>query len=191
MMKVLVSLFVISVLLYSCEETYSPKPSGFHRIDLNKKSYQTYEADCPFSFDYPVESLLDDKQENCWVNIHYPQFGSTIHLSYVPIDSSELAKHIEDSRKLAMKHLVKANDIKEVLFQNKDSKVYGLSYDFEGNTASNYQFFLTDSNNHFFRGAMYFNMAPNADSLGPVIDYIKLDLEKLIESFKWVEDGEG
>lgn len=86
-----------------------------------------------------------------------------------------------------MKHLVKANDISERQFKNEEAKVYGLIYDFEGNTASNYQFFLTDSSTHFFRGAMYFNMPPNADSLEPVIDFIKGDLQRLIESFRWAE----
>ena len=60
----------------------------------------------------------------------------------------------------------------------------------EGNVASNYQFFLTDSTNRFFRGAMYFNMRPNADSLQPVTDFVKADLEVLIESFEWTELGD-
>ncbi len=175
----------------SCEENYSPKPRGFHRINLEEKAYQTYEGDCPFRFEYPVNSLMDDRKENCWVNLHYPQFGSTIHMSYVQLDTSDLNQHIEDSRKLAMKHLVKANDLKEKQFKSDEHNVYGLSYDFEGNTASNYQFFLTDSQKHFFRGAMYFNMVPNADSLQPVIDYIKEDLEHLIESFEWTEASES
>lgn len=187
-----ISLLILGIVLTSsCEENYSPKPTGYHRIVLAEKEYQKYSGDCPFSFDYPVQSIIDDRKQNCWINLHYPQFNSTIHMSYVGINENELGTHIEDSRNLAMKHLVKADDLKEKQFRNDEKRVYGLSFDFEGNTASNYQFFLTDSNRHFFRGAMYFNIPPNSDSLAPVIDYIKEDLEYLIESFRWAQSDES
>ena len=76
-----------------------------------------------------------------------------------------------------MKHIVKADDIVENMVSNEKEKVYGLTYNFSGNTATIYQFFLTDSTKHFLRGSMYFNLPPNPDSLDPVSIYIKEDLE--------------
>ena len=68
---------------------------------------------------------------------------------------------------------------------NEENKVYGVLYDIHGNSASNLQFFATDSIENFLRGSLYFNTIPNADSLQPVKDYIKEDLQNLIESLKW------
>ena len=180
---------VLLLLLNSCEEEYSPKPFGYHRIDLPEKTYEIQELDCPFRFESLKQTIVQKREEkDCWLNLHYPEYGATIHLSYQPISKEELSTHIEDSRKLAMKHIVKADDIRERFFSDEEKKVYGLIYDMEGNVASNYQFFLTDSSQHFFRGAMYFNMRPNADSLEPVIGFIKSDLQYLIESFEWLGD---
>jgi gliding motility-associated lipoprotein GldD len=180
------SLAFVLLAIISCEEEYSPKPFGYHRIDLPEKVYVSRDFDCPFRFESLNQTIVQKRDEkDCWFNLHYPEYGATIHLSYQKIVSEELNTHIEDSRKLAMKHIVKADDIKEQFFSNEAKKVFGLIYDMEGNVASNYQFFLTDSSEHFFRGAMYFNMRPNADSLQPVIGFIKTDLQYLIESFEW------
>ncbi|MCC8172861.1 MAG: hypothetical protein LIO65_00175 [Odoribacter sp.] len=55
----------------------------------------------------------------------------------------------------------------------------------EGNTASPAQFFVTDSVKHFLRGALYFNERPHNDSLAPVIDYLRKDIEVLMESISF------
>jgi gliding motility-associated lipoprotein GldD len=54
-----------------------------------------------------------------------------------------------------------------------------------GDAASNVQFFLTDSIHHFIRGALYFNNQPNADSMKPVVDFVKEDLRVMLKSFRW------
>jgi len=63
--------------------------------------------------------------------------------------------------------------------------VEGIYFSLGGNTATANQFFLTDSVKHFLRGALYFNAAPNADSLGVVNDFLKKDLQHLINTLKW------
>jgi gliding motility-associated lipoprotein GldD len=185
------SLSVLLILLCcACDTNYLPKPKAYYRIDFPEKKYLRYEGTCPFSFEFPYQSILDTKtqstQNPCWFNIHYPQYNATVHLSFKQITQEDnLAKLIEDTRNLAMKHVVKANKINEAYFTDELKNVHGLTYDFEGNTASNFQFFLTDSTHYFFRGAMYFNMQPNQDSLAPVTAYIKQDLVHLMESFEW------
>jgi hypothetical protein len=47
------------------------------------------------------------------------------------------------------------------------------------------QFVLTDSVNHFFRGALYFNTVPNQDSLAPVVEYVKEDIIHLVETMRF------
>jgi gliding motility-associated lipoprotein GldD len=51
--------------------------------------------------------------------------------------------------------------------------------------ASPYQFYLTDSTRHFLRGSLYFDAIPNNDSLAPVIEYVKTDIQHLFETITW------
>jgi hypothetical protein len=44
---------------------------------------------------------------------------------------------------------------------------------------------LTDSVSRFFRGALLYDCAPNADSLAPVTRYLQADIMELIQSFRW------
>jgi gliding motility-associated lipoprotein GldD len=92
---------------------------------------------------------------------------------------------MEDSRTLAYKHSLKADAIQEQVFMNPRDNVYGLIYRIEGNAASPMQFFLTDSTNHFLRGALYIREVPNIDSLKPVIDFLEPDIIRLIETTTW------
>ncbi len=183
----LVSLSLISILVSACntKSNYLPKPRGYFRIDFPEKKYQHYQSDCPYSFDFPNYSKISDyNPDSCWINIDFPKYKGTIHISYKVVENN-IQQYIEDSRTLVYKHTIKADAIKETLYKNDEKKVYGILYDIKGNTASSLQFFLTDSINHFYRGALYFNTRPNKDSLNPVINFIKEDITYLIESFEW------
>jgi len=181
-------LVFISLLLFSCsnDEVNTPKPRGYFRITLPKSEYQNFVSSCPFTFEVSKNSVFTKhhSNNNCWFNIVYPKLNATIHISYNPVNSN-LKTLTEDSRSLVYKHTSKAQYINEKLFNKKESKVYGILYEIGGNAASNCQFFLTDSSHHFIRGALYFSNTPNIDSLAPVLDYIKTDIIKLIESTHW------
>lgn len=188
--RCLYSLLVICFLLSSCGNDYSPKPRGYFKIDLPEKKYQTYLAECPFSFDFPVyaEVQPDSSRESkpCWMNVNYPQFNGRIHLSYQSVTSEkQFNQLIEDARTFAFKHTVKATAIDEAMISYPEKKVYGIYYSIEGNTASSLQFFLTDSTKHYLRGALYFNEQPRLDSIQPVLNFIKKDIDLMIRSFKW------
>lgn len=184
----LIFLFLIAGLLslVSCNNDKPiPKPRGYFRIDLPEKQYKTYNDDCPFVFELPVYSfIIKEQEEYCWMDLYFPLNQATVYMTYKPINN-DLNAHIEDSREFAYKHVVKADAIEEVVFANDTIKVYGMIYNLKGNTASSVQFYLTDSSNHFIRGSLYFNVAPNKDSLAPVIDFIREDIVHLMETFHW------
>jgi gliding motility-associated lipoprotein GldD len=73
------------------------------------------------------------------------------------------------------------------IFENYISKPgkSGIFYELDGSTATNAQFFITDSTHHFLRGALYFNSVPNIDSLKIVVDFIKKDILHLINTTSW------
>ena len=70
-------------------------------------------------------------------------------------------------------------------YSNPEASVYGSLFMLDGESASPLQFMLTDSVSHFFRGALYYDCIPNADSLAPVTRYLKQDIVELIQSFEW------
>lgn len=120
----------------------------------------------------------------CQYNLYYPQFKCAVHLTYKQVED-KLLDYTKESRELAYYHIAKADDIQESAIVNLKERVFGYSFDLEGATASNYQFILTDSTQHFVRGAMYFNVAPNPDSLAPVTEYVKEDISHLLSTFRW------
>jgi gliding motility-associated lipoprotein GldD len=187
--KYLVILMVLFFLICSCKNDYYPKPRGYFRIDLPEKEYVRFDTSFPYSFEYPVYARVvpdkDPKAEPYWINVVFPEFKGNIHISYKKINNN-LAEYLEDSRTLVMKHIPKASAISNKTFENSEKKVYGLIYDISGTeAASPYQFYLTDSVDHFIRGALYFNAIPNNDSLAPVIDFIEKDIDRMIETFAW------
>lgn len=182
----------IFLLAVGCDSEYYPKPRGYFRIDLPEKSYIRFDSTLPYSFEVPVYSkILPDNDPNAepyWINITFPRFRGTVHLSYKKINGN-LNDYLEDTRTMVMKHIPKASSIDNKAYENPDKKVYGLTYTISGvAAASPYQFYLTDSTRHFVRGALYFNTVPNNDSLAPVIEFLKEDINHLIETFEWRED---
>jgi gliding motility-associated lipoprotein GldD len=188
-MKFIPTIFILFLLATACSDHYTPKPRGFFRIDLPAQKYQAFDTSFPFSFEYPVyaEIASDSSKmaEPFWINILYKPFHATLHVSYKVIDGN-LAQYLNDAHTLVNKHIPKANAITQREFIDREHQVYGLVYDIRGaDAASSYQFYLTDSVSRFVRGALYFNMVPNNDSLAPVIDFLKVDVEHMINSFRW------
>ncbi len=181
---VLISSFV----LVSCKgkNNGTPKPKAYFRIDFPEKAYRQYESDCPFTFQYPEYSIIYPGQDPnpCWVNIDFPINNATIFLTYKPIENN-LVDLTEDAREFAYQHTVKAESINELSFENDSLGTYGILYNLKGNVASSVQFYLTDSVNHYLRGALYFNCRPNKDSLAPAIDFIREDIVHLMETTEW------
>lgn len=175
-------------LLASCESEFTPKPRGYMRIDFPKKEYQTFDSAYPYIFQIPtyasVVAYRGAQQQKYWSNIYFAKYKATIHLSYFSIENN-LEMLTEDSRKLAYKHTVKAENIDETPVYFPENSIYGMVYSIGGNTASNTQFYATDSVNHFLRGALYFNAAPNKDSLEPVVNFIQKDIVNLLQSLRW------
>lgn len=187
---VLIGLFIVYSLIAACGSDYSPKPRGYFKIDFPEKKYQEYNEACPFSFDFPVyASIIPDTKKDakpCWMDVYYPDFNGRIHLSYQSFSNKkQFDQLVEDARTFAFKHTVKATAIDEAVISYPEKKVYGIFYSIDGNTASSVQFFLTDSTKNYIRGALYFNEQPRLDSIQPVLDFVKKDIDHMIKTFKW------
>ena len=180
---------LLFVTLAACTSDFTPKPRVYFRIDLPNKSYQVFDTSFPYTFEYPVYArIIPDSSrmvEPYWINIVYTPYHAQLHFSYKVI-SNNLKQYLEDSRTLVNKHIPKANAIEQREYVNAENRVFGLVYDIKGpDAASTYQFYLTDSVSKFVRGALYFNLVPNNDSLEPVIAYLKEDIQHMINTFRW------
>jgi gliding motility-associated lipoprotein GldD len=166
----------------------------YPKINFPEYSFKEFrEPYCPFTFKFPDywifvkdTSFFGEKPLNeCWFNFEMKDFNGTVHCSYFDIHSKpELDKYLKDAFKLAREHQIKANYIDEIPII-KPNKVSGMLYNIEGPSASPFQFYLTDSINHFFRGSLYFNAQAKPDSIGPISEFVKKDLVILLNSFEW------
>lgn len=190
------AVIAVCLLFAACRpETYTPKPRGYYRVVFPEHKYQAFnKPEYPYSFEYPVYAniekdtvFFDTKPENpYWINMNIPSLGGSIYISYKEISAQQpLQKLLDDSYRMSFFHTKRADYINDPGFHNEANHVYGIFYDVGGNAASAYQFYATDSVKHFLRGALYFDVTPNADSLRPINDFLKVDMEHMLETLKW------
>lgn len=179
--------------LACCRESYTPRPYGYYRVALPEHAYVPLAAgELPYRFDRAAQSEVVARRasgEQYWIDVRYPALNATIHCSYKAVDG-HLQQLSEDARRFVYAHSDRADRISEQYFEHPARRVYGLLYTLGGNVASPVQFVMTDSARHFFRGALYFNHVPNQDSITPMLDYVREDIVRLMETFEW-QDGEG
>lgn len=93
---------------------------------------------------------------------------------------------VNDSYNFTKEHDKFSSGVIEREYENNLEKVYGYVFDIKGSqVASPYQFYVTDSSKYFLRGALYFDFKPNNDSLSPIINRLKTDIENMISTLKW------
>lgn len=173
-----------TLLLISCGKEYLPKPMGELRLEYPKAQYHTFESDCPFTFQYSDYAKVDVGKQPCWYYINYPKMKAKVFITYFPI-KNDFNLHIKEAEKMVYEHTIKASTIETKSFEYPKKKVYGNFYELKGHSASNIQFYATDSTKHFVTANLYFNTRPKPDSLAPAVDYIKKDILKMLDTFEW------
>ena len=184
----IIQLTVVMFVVAACKDSYIPRPYGYFRVDFPEHNYLRLDTlNLPYSFDVSLFAHIishETADEKYWIDIQYPTLNGSIYCSYKPINGN-LFDLSEDARKIVYKHTVRADGISESYFEHAEQRVYSVLYDLAGNTASPVQFVVTDSVRHFFRAALYFDHVPNKDSIAPMMQYVREDIIRLIESFEW------
>lgn len=193
-MKKLSYCMLLALCCMACNSDYPYRPRGYFKIDFPEKRYQKFDRPgFPYTFEYPVYAQIvqdtlffEAKPENpYWINVDFPRFGSRIHLSYKEIGRNKFDSLVNDAFTLSYKqHTYKASAIEPEPFQTARG-ISGVFFNLRGNAATANQFFATDSVRHFLRGALYFSATPNEDSLRPVNNFLKADIEHLINTLEW------
>lgn len=209
--------FFSCLLFFACNSPYVSKKKGYFNIELPKRSYRQFAPkDFPYSFEYPAYAQVvrdstyfdaSPEEDPYWINIDFPQFHGRIFLSYKPIGKKTLLKRkqengsykdslainvfdnlVNDAFKLTNKNDVVASSINDTRIQTPNG-VSGVFFKVGGNAATSRQFFLSDTTRNFIRGALYFDVTPNADSLKPVLDFLQVDMDHMINTFRWTNNG--
>jgi len=184
---------LVVVLLFGCGGDYSPKPRGLLRIDLPEKEYRLFDSVSPYRFEYPVYGQVirdpfahPDAEMYRRFNLDFPSLRATVHLTYEPIVDGELDTLIVQAVDFVYKHVPMATTILKTPIHHPERDVYGTLFNIRGRgAASTTQFYVTDSISHFIRGALYLNTQTDNDSLRPVIDFLKLDIDHFIRTLEW------
>lgn len=190
-----IPLFLLCLSLLSCKPaSYTPKPRGYYAVSFPKHEYQQFNVHgYPYSFEYPVyANIIKDtnffgkKAENpWWIDIDFPTIGGKLYISYKVISGQQtMDKLLADAHELTYYHDKKANYIEPQSFVNNYG-VSGVLFNVGGDAASAYQFIASDSVKHYLRGALYFDVTPNADSLRPMNEFLKQDIEHLVSTLRW------
>ena len=182
---------ILSLFLLGCGDDPLPKPKGYLRLEYPSATYEKVEIPLPFSFEKnkladPISSVKSTTATK-GVDIKYPSLKATIYLTYKDIDNGNLDSLLVDAQNLTQKHTIKADEISFKPFENRKQNVYGMLYEIGGNAASQSQFYVTDSINHFLSGSLYFYAKPNYDSIYPAAEYLKKDIKRIMESIEWKE----
>lgn len=176
-------LLLVLVTVVGCKKDVLPKPASHLRLDYPVAKYASFDSQCPFTFVMNANAIIKG-QKDCGFTITYPKMKATVFLTYKSVNGN-IDKLLRDAQKLTYEHVIKADDILEQPYINSEKKVYGMFYGVSGNAATNSQFYVTDSIKHFVTGSVYFYAKPNFDSIMPASDYIRNDIQTLMESINW------
>ena len=191
----LAGIFLLLTLTACSDFVEVPKPRAYPKVVYPKKEYVLFDkAYCDFTFEVPKYSVIEQDtlffeekaKDDCWFNIKVPELSAQIYCSYYPVSSrARYDELVADAFTMASKHNIKASYIEEIPVHRAEANVHGIIFQIQGPAASYYQFFVSDSTSNFLRGALYFNTQSRPDSLAPVIDFMRADLDHLIETIKW------
>ena len=180
-------------MLTSCGNDFVPKPKAYLRLEYPKADYVTTDLNLPFSFEKNRLATklslrnISGTTESYGVDIEYPTLKGTVFLTYKSIQNNRdnLISFLRDAQNFTQKHTIKADEIIEESYENKSKNAYGMFYKVGGNAASQSQFYVTDSVNHFLTGSLYFYAKPNYDSIFPAASYLEKDIKHIMETLEW------
>lgn len=183
-------LITLALFIIACSGNgnFIPKPRGLNHIELPPAAYQALSADSlPYSFNYSTHSAFEPHQEDASIQIvNYKNLGAKIWLTYFPIENSEekLDSVMLDAYRLLQKNNVKAESIVPDTIKTENGKS-AMVFVLSGEVPTQLQFIMHDTTTNFMRGALYFETAKKNDSLAPVINYIRKDIEELVRTLEW------
>lgn len=176
---------VVGILFWP-EPVSMPKPKGYPRIAIPNSNYVVHFKGEGFDLDHHASAKWESKNQSGWGDLVYPFCRSRVQFTYLPVRGN-LEALVSDAQDLAMKHSVAADGMNQMVYVNDSLNVFGVVFRITGNAASAWQFYATDSSEHFLRGALYVYAHPNSDSLAPVHEFFETEFKRYLETLEWRE----
>lgn len=185
----LIVLSLLTLFIMGCSGgSFVPKPRGLNHIELPPVGYQEFNMDSiPYSFSYSKNAKIASKNGSRNEQIiEYTELGAKVWLTHFPIKNNEdtLDALMYTTYKLLQKNNVKAESIDADSIKTKSGNT-AMIFNLSGEVPTQFQFFMHDNTTNFLRGALYFETAKKNDSLAPIIEYVKKDVEELINTLEW------
>ncbi|MCE3296541.1 MAG: hypothetical protein K0R65_2255 [Crocinitomicaceae bacterium] len=181
----------VLILFAACgEENSIPKPPTYLRLDLPKHSYTKYsDKNCRYSFEaasiFKIKDVYDqDKKLTCNKDIDLGALNGVMYFSYIEMNEP-LGTYIDYAINKVDEHKIKATAIEDELIIRSKDRVFGTFFELQGDVATPFQFYLTDSVSKFVSGVVYLNATPKYDSLKPSLEYLRKDLNHFVQTFQW------
>lgn len=197
------SIFVL-LLLTACGggEVPQPKPKAYLRVDMPQQEYIVVDTvrlsdsatnvsfPSPFLFERNIHVLISQAKHNARgaaIELCYPDWKGYVELMYKPLAGrDDLQPQTDTAMRMLEYHYKVASGIEEELVQVPENQVYATVWHINGrDVATTYQFIATDSSRHFLHGEIIIDQAPNNDSLAPMLDYMRADVDHLIKTLRW------
>lgn len=181
-------LLFLACLLSACTH-YTPKPRGYMRLEPPRAVYlPAGDMLLPYRFNHSRLAVVQPVAASGpagGINLSYPSLNARIYGSYLSLSPLRLEEALEECRRLVEREARQASSLTIKAYSHPEAGVYGSLFLLEGDVASPIQFVLTDSVSRLFRGALYYDCRPNADSLAPLTTYLSRDILEFIQSFSW------
>ena len=175
----------LSLIVFSCNNNVNlPKQKAYFAPEFEIPNYKKISLDCNYSFNINSQASINNIK-NCNYEIYYKNLNAKIFINQIILSNSietvlnTFNQKINENSRLS-DQIIQSN------YVNIDKKIYSKLYSFVGNSPSNIQFYVTNQTDKFLTGSLFFETEPNYDSLFPYIDYIRNDIKKMVDSFRWI-----
>lgn len=180
-----VLLILIGAASCSSHKSHAPKPPTYLELIFPNRDYEVYTDSCGYSYNKPSYFNVKNVDGSiCNRDIEFSKLNGVMHLSRIDMDTT-LAAYINYSINKVDEHKIKATAILDSTIIRTKDRVFGTFFELQGNVASPFQFYLTDSTSRFINGVVYFDAVPNYDSIKPVLDFVKKDILEMMTTLKW------
>lgn len=185
----ILSILALVLIVSSCTETnFTPKPPTYLRLELPEPTYTKFSDSCSYTFNlsnlYKATNSPDQTLGTCHKRIDLGPLNGTAYIRYWEMTES-LAYYVNSANDEINKHKQKADNIVNETILRPEDRVFGSFFELQGDVATPFQFYLTDSTSRFLYCEVLFNSSPNYDSLRPTLDYLKRDLDEFMNTLKW------
>lgn len=182
----------MALLTTSCQQETTPRPEGYFRIDAYPARHSQVEmGDITILVNDSAQCVVPASHRNNdkahWLNIVYPRYNATIHLSYFTLQDN-LERLMGESIELVYRQNVNTEMVEAYDYEAPEAQLYATLFALSPESATPLQFIATDSVSYLLRGALYFDTPVKADSVAPSLQYLEEDIMLLIENITHTQE---